>query len=124
MGVNFPTNLRYNIYHYDLQISRQAELLLQIVPDSLRFHTAIWKQVNRETDGDRRRQSQAVPGSPRQSQAFPGSPRQSPALLRLYGNQALMEEAVCFPKVKKNNTLQVENNKPSKGDHIQITKSP
>ena len=68
-GVNFPTNLRYNIHHSDLQISRQAELLLKIVPGSLRFLTAIWKQVNRETAGDRR--------------------RQSPALLRLYGNQAL-----------------------------------
>ena len=62
-GINFPINLRYNIHHSDLQISRQAELLLQIVPDSLRFLTAIWKQVNRETASDRRRQSQAVAGS-------------------------------------------------------------
>ena len=54
-GVNFPTNLRYNIHHSDLQILRQTELLLQIVPDSLRFLTAIWKQVNLETAGDRRR---------------------------------------------------------------------
>ena len=62
-GLNFPTILRYNIHHFDLEISRQAELLLQIVPDSSRFLTAIWKQVNRETAGDRRRQSQAVAGS-------------------------------------------------------------
>ena len=62
-GVNFPTNLRYNIHHSDLRIMRQTELLLQIVPDSLRFLTAIWKQVNRETAGDRRRQSQTVAGT-------------------------------------------------------------
>ena len=62
-GVNFPTNLRYNIHHSDLQILRQTELLLQIVPDSLRFLTAIWKQVNLETAGDRRRQSQTVAGT-------------------------------------------------------------
>ena len=62
-GVKFPTNLRYNIHHSDLRILRQTELLLQIVPDSLRFLTAIWKQVNRETAGDRRRQSQTVAGT-------------------------------------------------------------
>ena len=62
--VNVPTNLRYNIYHFDLQISRQAELLLQIVPDSLRFLTAIWKQVSWETASDR---CKAVAGSHRLS---------------------------------------------------------
>ena len=62
-GVNFHTNLKYDIHHSDLQILRQAELLLQIVPDSLRFLMAIWKQVNLETAGDRRRQSQTVAGT-------------------------------------------------------------
>ena len=62
-GVNFHTNLKYDIHLSDLQILRQAELLLQIVPDSLRFLMAIWKQVNLETAGDRRRQSQTVAGT-------------------------------------------------------------
>ena len=68
-AVNFPTNLRYNIHHFDLQIPHQAALLLQIVPyDPLRLYG------NRSTG--------------RLPAIDAGSRRQSPAPLWLYGNQA------------------------------------
>ena len=111
-GVNFPTNLRYNIHHSDLRILRQTEWLLQIVPDSLRFLTIPYGYMETGQPGDCRRSTQIVADSRRHSYDYmetrlydslrlygnrstwrlpaidADSRRQSPALLRLYGNQA------------------------------------